>query len=211
MRPRSPLGRAWLLLGVFLLSTPGLKADHRIVTAEPERITRARRYYRDMLAAEGWVRLPPGVVVTIEKAQRTLELKAGWKVLYRCKVGLGPEPVGDKFREGDLRTPEGEYFVCSRNVQSRFHLFAGISYPGPKDARRGVESGRISARLGREIEETAAKKVRPPWKTPLGGEIGIHGNGSSSDWTLGCIAVDDEDIERLWFFLQIGTKVVIRP
>jgi len=149
--------------------------------------------------------------VVIRKKARELALYDGTTLLRRYRVVLGASVEGHKEREGDRRTPEGAYYVCSRNDASRFHKFMGLSYPGPADAERGLRARRISKAEHDAILETHRKRECPPWKTALGGEVGIHGGGIDRDWTLGCIAVTNEAIDELWSALKMGDPVEIRP
>ncbi len=114
-------------------------------------------------------------------------------------------------REGDGRTPEGTYYVCVKNPKSRFHLSLGISYPTPADAARGLRDRLITPAQHDAIVAAHRKRTTPPWNTALGGEIFIHGCGSSSDWTLGCVALDDDAMTELFDLVPIGTKIEIRP
>lgn len=150
------------------------------------------------------------VWVHIDKSDHQLVLYSGETAVKRYRAGLG-DPVGDKVRQGDRKTPEGTFRVVTRNPQSRFHLFLGLSYPSPEDAARGLEAGLVTKTQAARIREAEAAKRQPPWNTPLGGAIGIHGEGGSSDWTLGCVAVDNDEIEELWAVVPMGTKVVVVP
>jgi hypothetical protein len=149
--------------------------------------------------------------IVIYKADRKLELRSGDELIKTYKIGLGTHPEGRKERRGDAATPEGEYYICTRLTESPYHLFMGISYPNAEDARRGMEAGIIDDIQCRAIEDSIGQGVQPPWETDLGGAIGIHGAGSSSDWTLGCIAVDNSAIEELWVATRMGTPVTIQP
>jgi murein L,D-transpeptidase YafK len=136
--------------------------------------------------------------VLILKKDHVLELLAGGKVIRTYKVALGSGGLAAKEREGDGRTPEGHYVIDSRNEHSAYHRALHISYPNDEDRRR-------AAKLG----------VSP------GGEIMIHGlpNGKGwigeahrmYDWTLGCVAVTDDEIEEIWKLVPVGTPVEIRP
>ena len=126
-------------------------------------------------------------------------------------IGLGWTPIGDKEKEGDGKTPEGTYYVCSRNSASRFYLSLGLSYPNKEDAYEGLEAGLIDQNTYNQIEDAINREVQPPWNTTLGGEIMIHGHGSHSDWTAGCIAVDDDIMDILWENCRMGTTVIIEP
>ncbi len=127
-----------------------------------------------------------------------MELLSGGKVIRTYKIALGSGGLAPKEREGDGRTPEGRYMIDSRNEHSQFHKALHISYPDADDRRR-------AARLG----------VSP------GGAIMIHGlpNGREwigaahrmVDWTQGCIAVTDQEIDEIWDLVPVGTPVEIRP
>jgi murein L,D-transpeptidase YafK len=154
--------------------------------------------------------VPRGII--LHKKERALGLYLDGELARTFPVSLGRSPDGTKEREGDGRTPEGTYYICTRNSRSRFHLFLGLSYPNPEDASRGSEAGLISQDQRRAIEGAAAARAAPPWDTALGGEIGIHGGGAGIiDWTLGCIALDDPAVEVLWEHLRIGDPVLIMP
>ena len=127
--------------------------------------------------------------ILILKKDHVLELLQGGKVIRTYKVALGRGGLAPKEREGDGRTPEGRYMIDSRTAQSHYHKALHVSYPNAEDRKR-------AAKLG----------VAP------GGAIMIHGlpNGMG-DWTLGCIAVTDEEIDEIWDLAPIGTPVEIRP
>src|SRR4030042_4077098 len=136
--------------------------------------------------------------ILIEKSARRLMLISQGEVLKSYKIALGGNPIGPKERQGENKTPEGTYVIDGRNKDSRFHLSLRISYPNERDKNRAKELG-----------------VSP------GGDIMIHGikNGFSGvgvaptggDWTKGCIAVTDEEIEEISKLAPNGTIVEIRP
>lgn len=145
--------------------------------------------------------IPPGAHadrVLILKGERALVLLRDGKPLKRYRVALGRDPRGPKQRQGDSRTPEGLYRIDARNAASRFHLALHISYPGAADRRRARQEG-----------------IAP------GGDIMIHGmrNGWGwigplhrlIDWTDGCIAVTDREMDEIWRAVPAGTPVEIRP
>ena len=148
--------------------------------------------------------------ILIEKAERRLTLLAEGRALMTYRVGLGAAPELDKVREGDHRTPEGSFYLCSRNAASPFHLFLGVSYPGEPEAERGLRQGLISKAQAAAIKKATRLKGVTPQFTKLGGLVGIHGGGNSSDWTWGCIALTNADIEELWVACPPGTPVEIR-
>jgi hypothetical protein len=138
-------------------------------------------------------------------------LFSGDKLIKSYKIALGQNPVGHKTRKGDGRTPEGQYRLCSRLERSRFHIFLGLNYPSVRDAEQGLKRGAITKKDFTRIAEAERKRQMPPWDTPLSGAIGLHGGGAKSDWTLGCIAFDNQDIEELLTATRHWTPVEIRP
>ncbi len=146
--------------------------------------------------------------ILIEKSQRWLVVFDGEKPVkaYRAALGFGR---GDKQREGDGCTPEGRFHVCVKNPKAKFTLSLGISYPNIEDAERGLKDGLITQDQHDRIVRAVRAGRQPPWKTPLGGEIMIHGSGSGRDWTRGCIALDDADIRELYRRIPVGTAVTI--
>lgn len=136
--------------------------------------------------------------VLVFKRARTLELLRQGNVIRTYKVALGGDPVGPKTRQGDHKTPEGVYVLDSRNAHSQFHKSIHISYPSAGDRaaarRNGVSSG---------------------------GDVFVHGlpNGygwigtghRARDWTDGCIAVTNDEIDEIWLAVPDGTPIEIRP
>ncbi len=147
----------------------------------------------------------------IEKGARRLILLERGKPVAEFPIALSRASKGHKQREGDRKTPEGNYSVCEKHVSRRFYLFLGLSYPNALDAQAGYRAGRIDTTQRAAIESAIRAGQCPPWDTPLGGAIGIHGGGAGRDWTLGCIAVDDAHIELLYMLLPIGCPVQIAP
>ena len=163
--------------------------------------------------------LDPGLPVTaplkapkivIKKAKKKLFLYSEEKLLRTYPVKLGFNPVGSKIRQGDKCTPEGSYYVCMKNPRSKYHLSLGLSYPSIEDAERGLAQKLITKGDHDRIIERISKKSIPPWDTPLGGEIFIHGGGETWDWTYGCVALRNQDIEELFKVVTVGTQVVIQ-
>jgi len=144
------------------------------------------------------LKMRPADKVLVEKKERRLTLLSKGEVIKTYKIALGRNPVGPKERQGDNKTPEGTYIIDSRNRNSGYHLSLHISYPNENDIQRARELG-----------------VSP------GGDIMIHGlkNGFSwvgashreCDWTNGCIAVTNQEMEEIYKFVPNGTIVEIRP
>jgi len=149
--------------------------------------------------------------IVVRKAARRLDLYSGDKVLRTYKAGLGFSPVADKKQEGDGATPEGEFYVFVKNNKSAYYLSLGISYPNAEDADRGLRDGLINRAQHRAITEAIRNKTAPPQYTKLGGLIYIHGHGAQSDWTWGCVALENEDIRELFDAVTVGTPVIIQP
>ncbi len=145
------------------------------------------------------------------KAGRRLELYRNDSLLKTYRVALGLAPSGNKDKRGDFKTPEGDYYLCMKNEHSQFYLSFEVSYPNKTDAKRGLDSGLISKTEYRAICWAIDAGKEPPQNTALGGNICIHGNGTSRDWTWGCIALEDPDIKELFELLPTKTPVTIKP
>ncbi|SEF88780.1 L,D-transpeptidase catalytic domain [Jhaorihella thermophila] len=137
---------------------------------------------------------PEVTSIVLNKGARRLYLLHGNEVLKSYKVALGFAPVGPKRVRGDGKTPEGTYVIDRRNPNSDFHLSVGISYPNRRD-----------------IELARAMGMDP------GGDIFIHGQpnpgvkkGKGPDWTAGCIAVKNREIEEIYAMVRLGTPITIR-
>lgn len=134
--------------------------------------------------------------IVIEKAARRMQLFQDGQPVRTYQISLGFAPEGDKERQGDGKTPEGEFTVDRRNADSAFHLSVGLDYPRPKDRERAAKAG----------------------YSP-GGDIFIHGQPNAlpeglklkGDWTAGCIAVTNTEMREIWAVTPIGTKVEILP
>jgi murein L,D-transpeptidase YafK len=147
--------------------------------------------------------------IVISKSKRELTLVAGGGVVRIYRIALGTNPVDDKERQGDRRTPEGDFYVCVKNEKSNFYLSLGLSYPNAEDAARGLRDKLITSAQHKRIMRAIENRQRPPWDTALGGEIFIHGGGAASDWTWGCVALENADIKELFAAVPMGTPVRI--
>jgi len=151
----------------------------------------------------------PRLIIT--KRDRKLEVFDGDKLIKTFKISLGFTPIGAKETEGDGKTPEGKFYIYTKNAKSKFYLSLGVSYPGVSDADRGLSEGLVSQAEHDEIVEAVRQRKKPPQKTQLGGEIFLHGGGIGKDWTYGCAALTDEDIRELFNAIPIGTPIEIVP
>lgn len=135
---------------------------------------------------------PEVTQVQVSKSDRKMYLFHNDKVLKTYDVALGFAPEGHKQFEGDGKTPEGVYYITHRNPNSEFHLSLGVSYPNDAD---------------RAFAKAAGK--------PPGGDIFIHGGPkkkvSRRDWTAGCVAVTDREMERIYAMVNPGTPIHILP
>ncbi|MCD4824439.1 MAG: L,D-transpeptidase [Phycisphaerae bacterium] len=148
--------------------------------------------------------------ILIEKSKRRLTVLDGGRAVKQYPAAVGANQ-GDKTREGDLKTPEGRFYVCTRNLKSKYILSLGLSYPDIEDAKRGLRAGQITRAQHDKIVRAIRRKAQPPWNTKLGGEIMIHGRRLGGRATLGCIALEDNDIRELFPQIPHGTEVIIRP
>jgi murein L,D-transpeptidase YafK len=149
--------------------------------------------------------------IVVEKKKRNLKLYDGKKLVKTFKISLGAVPLGDKEIEGDGKTPEGEFYVFTKNDKSAFFLSLGLSYPNKEDAARGLKANIITQVEHDEIIRAIDAKEMPLQKTKLGGEIYIHGGGCDADWTQGCMALENEEMQELFDVISVGTTVVIKP
>jgi murein L,D-transpeptidase YafK len=149
--------------------------------------------------------------IEIRKSEKKLGLFKGEDLLRTFDLALGFAAVGPKEIEGDGKTPEGSYVVLVKNPKSSFHLSLGINYPNSSDARRGLNEGLITSEVFEAIVEAVDAGKLPPQKTPLGGEIYIHGGGVDGDWTRGCVGLDDSEMTELYEAVEVGTPVLILP
>lgn len=132
--------------------------------------------------------------ILIKKSEGEMILVSNGRRVRNYEIDLGFAPTGDKKMQGDGKTPEGTYYIDRKNPQSNFYLSLGISYPNEAD-----------------IAEARAMGVNP------GGDIFIHGQGrygqgkSGTDWTWGCVAVTDVEIQEIFALVDVGTPVTILP
>lgn len=153
-----------------------------------------------------------GMSLRVFKTRHEMVLIDNHQLVRKFNVALGRTPVGAKTVRGDNRTPEGRYYVCEKNANSQFRRFLGLSYPNREDADRGFARRLITANEWGEIFFANLQRATPPWSTALGGRVGIHGQSGrpmTFDWTEGCIAVSDADIDYLYETVPIGTPVII--
>ncbi len=136
--------------------------------------------------------------ILVLKSKRKLEVFAEGKLIKTYSIALGKEPIGKKQFEGDNKTPEGQYYIYDKNQYSKFHKTLGISYPNKEDIKFAKQAKRLP-----------------------GGDVKIHGLKdnfgilskfhSLKDWTAGCIALTNTEIDELYEHVPLGTPIEIRP
>ncbi|MCI0524784.1 MAG: L,D-transpeptidase family protein [Acidobacteria bacterium] len=159
--------------------------------------------------------------ILVKKAERKLYLyrseNGKEKLAKSYQIALGDNPTGTKRRQGDGATPEGDYYITHKNARSRFYLSLGVSYPNIADADEGLKNGLITKAQHQAIVAAIRNKTKPPQNTRLGGDIFIHGGGTGKlfgairDWTLGCVALENEEIKELFETIPVKTPVRIVP
>jgi murein L,D-transpeptidase YafK len=159
--------------------------------------------------------------ILIKKGERKLYLyvwEDGKEKLRRTyQIALGNNPTGSKQKQGDGATPEGDYYITHKNARSKFYLSLGVSYPNIADADKGLKERLITKAEHQAIIGAIRAKSKPPQNTRLGGDIFIHGGGAGKlfglarDWTLGCVALENEEIKELFEMIPVKTPVKIVP
>ncbi len=154
----------------------------------------------------------------VETEPRVLKvMQGGEEVEVFPRVAIGLHGADTEKARGDKKTPLGEYRIGWVNENSKFHRFLGLTYPNIDNAKRAFREGMIGEETLRSIMRAEMEEAVPPQNTPLGGQIGIHGLGAADreihdafDWTSGCIALTNGEIDRLSKWIKKGTVVVIR-
>lgn len=153
--------------------------------------------------------------IEIYKKERVLVLiKNNGKTKKTYKVAFAPNRrLVDKIRSGDLATPEGRFYLAELDPKPKAPRYGArsmrLSYPNSEDARRGLAQGLINRKTYHQIVKAIRAGKIPHQRTKLGSSIRIHGGGSDSDWTAGCIALDDKDVIELYRYISKGTRVDI--
>jgi len=163
--------------------------------------------------------------IVIDKSDYQLDVYVNNHVIKSYIVALGYNSLDDKVMRGSRkhpghwRTPEGEFYIATKNLKSKYHKFLGISYPNIEDAERGLKDGLINQNQYERIVKAIKEGKLPLWNTRLGGRIGIHGGGIGlfegdkiyiENWTWGCIALQDKDVDEIFDYVELGTPVMIK-
>ncbi len=205
---------------IFLLSITSADATAPVAEGCPTSTDTLSETFPDLdyLDAED-PRLQRDGLIVVFKERRRIGLYRGGVLIEiegapACwSVGLAMAyPAGPKRREGDMKTPEGFYSTSDKPWSSFYHAIA-VHYPNADDAAAGMAAGLISSGSASQISRATGLRQKPNQYTNMGGEILIHGGGGDSDWTLGCIAMDDLEIDALRALLPAGvsTYVLILP
>lgn len=160
--------------------------------------------------------------IVINKAERKAQVYIDDCLLKEYPIALGLSPQGDKVKAGDYKTPEGEFYVAGKKTNSQFGsgMALAISYPNLEDAERGLESRLINQKQYDQIKRAIDQCTLPPKNTRLGYDLLLHGGGVGSDWTWGCVAFRNEDMDEIYLFAEVGcdqesmdplTKIIINP
>ncbi len=176
------------LAGEALVSDARMQAEHLIIVRK--KVRRIQRFHR-------------GKVSTVDTVDGS---PSCWP------IGLGFAPEGHKYREGDGRTPEG-WYRSSDKPWSQFYGAIAVHYPNAQDAEAGRVQQRIDGATAQSIQRALSNGEKPKQDSALGGEILIHGGGGATDWTLGCIAMNNGDLDALRSGMPSGMKtdVLVLP
>ncbi len=158
--------------------------------------------------------------IEISKTHRLLIVKREQETVKEFRIAHGKGGEGAKRQRGDNKTPTGIYAVVDFKADSQFHFFMQLNYPNLIDAWYGYQNEIINATEFKQIASAYKNKTLPPQTTALGGYIGLHGIGQMNEkkrliheaenWTEGCIALKNEEMNDLRQYITIGTKVLIR-
>lgn len=154
--------------------------------------------------------------IRISKRKKSVYVYRGTQLIKRYIADFGNNVASDKIQRGDIRspddwrTPEGTFFVVSKNPNSKFYKALVLNYPNAEDARRGYRQGLITKREYDAIVSAEENGNIPPMNTMLGGWIEIHGDGTGggTNWTQGCIAIENDKMDELWPLIKVGTPVL---
>lgn len=156
------------------------------------------------------------VWIRVSKRKKRVYIYRGVELVHQIPADFGNNVISDKTQRGDQRspddwrTPEGAFFVVSKNPDSQFYKALVLNYPTAEDARRGYRQGLISKQEHDAIVRAEHTYSMPPMNTMLGGWIEIHGGGTGggTNWTQGCIAIENDHMDEIWSMIEVGTPVL---
>jgi murein L,D-transpeptidase YafK len=156
------------------------------------------------------------VWIRVSKRRKAVYVYRGTELVRKVPADFGANVASDKVRRGnpnapdDWRTPEGSFFVVSKNPSSKFYKALVLNYPSAEDAERGFREGLITQAERDAIQGAEQRGDMPPMDTMLGGWIEIHGSGTGggTNWTQGCVAIRNEQMDDIWPLVHVGTPVI---
>lgn len=180
----------------------------------------------DFIEAHKKIKLPAtyDTLIVAEKSKYKMHVYAKGKKIKTYDIALSQSPIGHKQKEGDLKLPEGEYFITEKNTgpfSGDYKEFFGpawfrLSYPNKYDAEAALKRGAINKATRNNIVSACKKEMQPPANTGLGGGIGIH--GWAGDWpegkrhlTWGCISMKNSDLKKFYSLIPVKTRIFILP
>lgn len=201
-----------IIAGIMLTPAKKFLFDEFIKSLDRKGQQRACSIFDQKLQAAGLSRELFNPMILIRKRSREMLVLSDDIIVATYPVGIGRATIGIKLNAGDQKTPEGQYYICNKDPENRFHLFLQINYPSPDDAKRGAVQQIIKPGEETKIEAAWEKNACPPTDTALGGPLGIHGFGAESSWTTdGSISMHNIHIEELFWNIATGTSVAILP
>ncbi len=207
--------------GAQVYEEPGGEPTFKLELQEPIHVIENDGFWhkiRTENGGEGYVerRSVSNIWIRVSKRNKSVYVYEGVKLLKKIPADFGNNVVSDKIKRGgqespdDWRTPEGSFFVVAKNPNSKYYKALVLNYPNAEDARRGYRQGLISKSEYQAIVRAEAAQSMPPMNTMLGGWIEIHGNGTGggTNWTQGCIAIENDRMDELWALVEVGTPVL---
>ena len=174
----------------------------------------------EILKEKGIAAPIPSFKILVDKSDHLLTLYSGDTPLKAYSVDFGEGGLGDKVRQGDRKTPEGQFYIAENSVLSPPDQYLGsrwmrVSYPNIEDAQRGLDNGMIDQATYKEVIRANNNREIPPQKTALGGSIGIHGGSENGvnlgdSWTWGCVGLKNSDVNEIFDYSWVGTELEIR-
>lgn len=179
----------------------------------------ANKTLKEIISARGLNASQLQLSLLIDKSDKLLTIYNGTTPLKAYHVELGDGGTGDKQVAGDHKTPEGSFYIAQKLVLSPADEYLGtrwmrLSYPNIEDAKRGLGSGLINKTTYNAIVNAINNGQTPPQNTALGGGVGVHGGSTpklGTNWTWGCVGLNNADVQDFYGYMNVGTKVVIQP
>ena len=207
--------------GAQVYQQPGSSPSFTLPLQEPVYVTQQEGFWSKIRTDAGQVGYVEraslsNVWIRISKRRKKVYVYRGAELIDTIPADFGNNVVSDKIRRGDVRspddwrTPEGTFFVVAKNPNSQYYKALVLNYPNAEDARRGYKQGLITKEEYQAIVRAEQNHQVPPMNTLLGGWIEIHGDGTGggTNWTQGCIAIENNRMDELWTLVDVGTPVL---